>query len=595
MRLPELNPLNTQSLMTQNFRGLDTRPRAGAGAFCAMENMQGDPAPLIATRQRRGLVTTLANPQGLLAAGALAWIDGATLYYGGKATAITDLSLAEDMLPKQMVAMGAYIVIFPDGAYYNTADPTDHGRIDRLWQRGENQSVTYQLCQMDGTVYPDSSITVADVEPASPADGALWIDTSGDPHLLKKWVETLGLWQGVGSVYVKIGCTGIGAGLSVQDGVQLSGIALTDEGATDEQKRQYDGLNTTMIITARGDDYIVVTGIIDKSSTQTTGTVRADRKMPRMQHVCECNNRLWGCFKGTRDGQQLNEIYACALGDFKNWRKYLGTSQDSYAVSVGTDGEFTGAITHMSRPYFFKAGCVHKLYGEKPSNFEMQYTECDGVRPGCGATLKGVNGTLYYLSLNGVEAFETLPVDVSQQLGQEKFDAAAAGEYDGKYYISMRGKSGDWALYCYDTTQEKWHREDGTHAIAFARLGDELYMLCADGRLFAINGTTGTLEAPLHWRADSAMLGYEYKDHKYLSRFNIRMKLGQWATCTLYIEYDSSGIWEPKGHMKGQAQVKTYTLPVVPRRCDHLRLRLEGDGEAQIYSIARILEIGSDN
>lgn len=595
MKLPELNQLTQQSLMTQSFRGLDTRPRAGAGAFCDMRNMQGDPAPLIATRQRRGLITTLTNPLGLIAAGKLGWIDGETLYYDGQPTPLTDLSIAEDMLPKQLVAMGAYIVVFPDGAYYNTEKPEDWGRIDRLWQRGDGQRVTYTLCQMDGTEYADADITVSETAPASPEDGQLWIDASGETHTLKKWSESYGMWQGVGSVYVRIGCPGIGAGLSVQDGVALSGIAMIGEGVTDAQKKQLANLNTTMIIQARGDDYIVVTGIIDKACTQTEGTVRADRKAPRMQYVCECNNRLWGCFKGMQDGENVNEIYASALGDFKNWRKYAGTSQDSYAVSVGTDGDFTGAISHMSRPYFFKEGCVHKLYGEKPSNYEMQYTECDGVRQGCAGTLKAVNGTLYYLSLNGVEAFETLPVDVSEQLGQEKFGAAAAGEYDGKYYISMRGKQGTWALYCYDTAQEKWFLEDETHAIAFARLGDELYMLCADGKLFAINGTQGELEPPLAWRADSAMLGYEYKDHKYLSRFNIRMKLGKWATCTLYIEYDSSGIWEPKGHMKGRDQVHTYTLPVVPRRCDHLRLRLEGEGEAQIYSIARILEIGSDN
>lgn len=595
MKLPELNQLTQQSLMTQSFRGLDTRPRAGAGAFCDMRNMQGDPAPLISTRQRRGHVKKLKNQQGMITAGRLLYIDGQTLYSNHRATALKTLSLSPEMLPKQMVTMGAYVVIFPDGAYYNTQNTDDYGYIDRYWQNNAGINVRYSLCQMDGTIYADEDITVSDNAPASPEDGQLWIDTSAETHTLKKWSEGYGMWQGVGSVYVRIDSLNIGEGLNVQDGVELSGIEISGDGVTEAQKKQFAALNTTMIVQARGDHYIVVPGIIDKAYTQTSGTVHADRKAPRMQYVCECNNRLWGCFKGTQDGKNVNEIYASALGDFKNWRKYAGTSQDSYAVSVGSEGAFTGAISHMGRPYFFKEGCVHKIYGEKPSNYEMQYTECDGVRQGCAETLKAVNGTLYYLSRNGVEAFETMPVDVSEQLGQERFDAAAAGEYDGKYYISMRGKKGTWALYCYDTAQGKWYLEDETHAVAFSRLGDELYMLCADGEIWALNGTEGSLEPPLSWRADSAMLGYEYKDHKYLSRFNIRMKLGKWATCTLYIEYDSSGIWEPKGHMKGRDQVHTYTLPVVPRRCDHLRLRLEGEGEAQIYSIARILEIGSDN
>ena len=92
----------------------------------------------------------------------------------------------------------------------------------------------------------------------------------------------------------------------------------------------------------------------------------------------------------------------------------------------------------------------------------------------------------------------------------------------------------------------------------------------------------------------SAMIGYEYPGQKYLSRYNIRMKLGQWATCDLWIEYDSSGIWEKKGHMEGHGKVQTYMIPVIPRRCDHMRIRLTGEGEMQLYSIARLLGLGGD-
>jgi hypothetical protein len=40
--------------------------------------------------------------------------------------------------------------------------------------------------------------------------------------------------------------------------------------------------------------------------------------------------------------------------------------------------------------------------------------------------------------------------------------------------------------------------------------------------------------------------------------------------------------------------MNTITVPVIPRRCDHLRLKLTGTGDVKIYSIARILELGSD-
>lgn len=587
---PVLNVLETSKLMTGSFLGLDRRPRTNTGAFSDMENMTGDPYPLISSRKQRGLVTTLSSPQSMIAAGKIAYIDGSTLYYDYKPTPITDLSTAEADLPKQMTTMGAYVLVFPDGAYYNTVDATDYGRINRLWQTAGN--VTYTLCQMDGTVLDMSVITVSKTAPEFPYDGDYWIDQSAGNHVLKRWNNNQQAWIGIATTYIRIDSTGIGKGLSVQDGVSISGISYSGEDET--LKKQYNTLNGAAIVQACSDDYIVIVGLIDQVYTQKGG-VRVDRKAPKMQFAFESKNRLWGCYHGvTEDGKTVNEIYASALGDFKNWSKYAGTSQDSYTVSVGAKGDFTGGINHLGNPYFFKERCVYKIYGEKPSNYQTQETVCDGVRAGCHETLKSVNGTLFYLSISGVCAFDTLPTDMAQPLGDETFDAGAAGEIEGNYYISMRGEDGKWGLYCLNTDKGTWHREDATHVLAFARMRDELYMLADDGRLMEVHGRKGEKEESVSWRIDSSNIGFEYSDQKYLSRFNIRMKLGQWARCTLYIEYDSSGVWERKGFMEGKEVVRTYTIPVIPRRCDHLKIRLEGEGEMQLYSIAKILEIGGD-
>ena len=39
----------------------------------------------------------------------------------------------------------------------------------------------------------------------------------------------------------------------------------------------------------------------------------------------------------------------------------------------------------------------------------------------------------------------------------------------------------------------------------------------------------------------------------------------------------------------------SISVPIRPRRCDHLRLRVVGEGEAKIYSIAKVVEEGSDD
>ena len=62
---------------------------------------------------------------------------------------------------------------------------------------------------------------------------------------------------------------------------------------------------------------------------------------------------------------------------------------------------------------------------------------------------------------------------------------------------------------------------------------------------------------------------------------------------SLYIQYDSNPKWEHKGTMEGKT-LRSFTLPVIPRRCDHFRIKIAGHGEVQILSISKTLEIGSD-
>ena len=43
------------------------------------------------------------------------------------------------------------------------------------------------------------------------------------------------------------------------------------------------------------------------------------------------------------------------------------------------------------------------------------------------------------------------------------------------------------------------------------------------------------------------------------------------------------------------SSLRSFSVPIRPRRCDHLRLRVVGEGEAKIYSIAKVIEEGSDD
>ena len=137
--LPTLAYEYNERELTDSFLGYNHNLKIGDGEFFNTENLTSAYCPLLANRKKRGRITGLKAPQGLLAKDRLAWVDGGTLYYDGAATPIKDLSGGE----KQLVSMGAAIVIFPDKKYYNTADPTDFGSLDALYT--STGSVTFTL------------------------------------------------------------------------------------------------------------------------------------------------------------------------------------------------------------------------------------------------------------------------------------------------------------------------------------------------------------------------------------------------------------------------------------------------------------------
>ena len=130
-------------------------------------------------------------------------------------------------------------------------------------------------------------------------------------------------------------------------------------------------------------------------------------------------------------------------------------------------------------------------------------------------------------------------------------------------------------------------------------MGDELYALVGNG-ITAINGTVGTKEADFEWSCTTGILyyeqnvrGYGAQPVRYVSRYNVRVNMEQGAGFQMFIEYDSSGVWNYAGDFH-LPTTGTVTVPVRPRRCDHLRIKFVGHGDFRMYSIARILEKGSD-
>lgn len=601
MDYPQLNEMKTSRDMIDVFKGYNHNLRIGDGEFYDMTNLTSDDYPVLSPRRPRGIYTVdpdskrnIEDVFGLLAKDSLCYVSKGRLFINGnpsQATESEDMRLTDG--PKTLISMGSYVIIMPDKKYVNTINQSDYGRIEEIFTT--SAAATFELCKLDGTGYTEQELAKSDTAPSSPQNMALWLDTASKPNALKQYSATSSQWVSVATTYIKIGSTDIGANFADGDGVTISGIknaALKD-------------LNSTMVIQARGKDYIIVTGILNEDYTQplTDGAITVARQMPIMDFVIESGNRLWGCHYGVaHNGQVVNEIYASKLGDFKNWNTFAGISTDSYVATVGTDGPFTGAITHLGYPMFFKETCYHKVYGNYPSNYQIQTTACRGVQDGSSKSLAIVNETLFYKSRSAVCAYDgSLPTEISSALGDEAYSDAVAGVLGNKYYISMKDDKGDYHLFVYDTKKGMWHREDDTQAVEFCNCRGELYYIdyvVTDDKktkrvIKSMRGTGNAHEATVKWSAETGIIGTNYPDKKYISRIDIRMSLKIGTRVFFYVQYDSSGEWEHIFTMQGQ-NLRSFAVPIRPQRCDHLRLRIDGVGDAKIFSICKTIETGSD-
>lgn len=581
MHFPTLTPRARYQQTVDSFGGYNHHLRIGENEFYDMENCASDLWPVVSPRKMRGLYAENVSVQGMIAKDSLCYVDGRNFIINGYAV---DLGLSDN--PKQLISMGAYVIILPDKKYFNTADFSDYGPIEAEFTA--SGMVHLKPCRLDGTEYTPDYIQPE--APKEPTNMQLWMDTSRDPHSLRQYSSAMGTWAAVDTTYLKIQYSGIGKAFRQYDGVTISGLE-TDENL---QLRSVAG---DKILYGVEDDAVIIAGLLDVPMILMNIPITLSRKMPKMDFVIEHDNRLWGCRYGlNNDGDVVNELYACALGDFRNWNRFLGVSTDSYFVSLGSDGPFTGAITQGGHPLFFKERCLHKVYGQIPANFQVQTTMCRGVQKGCERSLAIVDEVLFYKSYSGICAYDgSLPVEVSQALGEERYEKAVAAAHGGKYYIHMQNSlTAQENLFVYDTARGLWHKESGLKARILCPCREELYCATEDGKILTLLGSGSSYEDALPWMLETGIFGGSLPEKKYLLKLGIRLTLEPGSHLKIMAQYDSLGPWVDLTHLTG-TDLRSFTIPVKPRRCDHLRLRIEGMGPGRILSITKTYAKGSDH
>ena len=119
MEYPTLNVKQKSRQMADAFRGYNHNLRIGDTEFYDMKNMTSDYYPVLAPRGRRGVYVDSGKVNSLIAKDKLCYVEG-TAFVVGQDRIEMGLEVTSPITPKQLISMGAYVIIMPDRKYINT-------------------------------------------------------------------------------------------------------------------------------------------------------------------------------------------------------------------------------------------------------------------------------------------------------------------------------------------------------------------------------------------------------------------------------------------------------------------------------------------
>jgi len=328
-----------------------------------------------------------------------------------------------------------------------------------------------------------------------------------------------------------------------------------------------------------------------------TGTVTVKRDIPPLDYICESNNRLWGVSNSQTNRiydpstQTYKEytsrcIYASALGKPMNFYDYEGVDTDSYAVAVGSEGNFTGIINYNG-VCCWKENKLHRMFGDYPSEYYLTEYDIPGVQNGSARSMKVINEVLYYNGVFGVYQFNgNTPTLISYKLGRDRLTNANGGTDGIRYYISAK-RNGEGVLYTYDTMHGLWLKDSDDYAEAFTTIGGDLYLVMNDQVLKYDDNVNEIIP----WMAEFAPFTEQNFNRRRYIRLLLRLDMESGSSIAVSVKYDR-GDWTQVFSRNTETAV-TFQIPIPNNRCDRFYVKLEGTGEVTIRSMAREYTGGS--
>ena len=541
---------------------------AEKGELSAVRNMSADAFPYLKTRGRRSVIRRMHQPQGLFSDGTLAYVDGGRLYYGGYEIEGIFLSEGE----KTVLRLGEYLLVFPDGIYYNIGDGSDYGTLSVT-----NTADGGRICCVD-THFTELDCSVVTQPPDEAAVGAHCAIKMSDGSLKIKRYNGV-YWYDVDTL-IKLEAEGIGNGIRVGDTVSLTGA---------------EAIGSCMTVAAREPSALYCVGAV-ASEILVLGSITVRRRIPIFDLVTVSGGRLCG----VRRGRDLDGRVVC--------RMYLSRENDPFVflpegggaeLDLDLSGVFTGLCDHMGSPVAFTEGEIVETR-IKGGGLIATVVRGFGVMQGAQKSIASLDGSIYYLSPVGIcrydgsypECIHSSPDGLKRSVGGSPAVAAK-----GKYYINLTDKNSLNAIYIYDIKNKRIVTEDPLHATALVKRRESVYALSADGELVLLDRDSASEpdyllsedaaqdEDEVYFYAETPDIGLADFGSVSPVRVTLRVKKPSGTALRVAIRYngcEAEEAVELKGEIDGLAAV-----PIPVKRCESFRLIISGEGDVTIggYSV----------
>jgi len=303
------------------------------------------------------------------------------------------------------------------------------------------------------------------------------------------------------------------------------------------------------------------------------------REVPDLEHLCSRNGRLYGVEK--------NIIHVSKYNSPQNFKFFQGGASDSYYIEVSSPGEFTASVPYSSYILFFKEKEIIKLYGEKPSEFQIVSTSANGVMKGSERSVAEINGVIYYLGIDGVYAYSgSYPFKISKKLFDEGLSGGVATRNGSLYILSARTKTGEYKTYTYDTENGIWLTEERGEVVKYLMFNDKNACLKGTELYLLSEGERGEFFAEFCPINENDVYKKKYQ------RFYLRAELSEGARLIVEVSFDNAPFREIKQIFPSKRQV--INIPIFPNRYDTVKIRLLGKGEVKVLSLMREFVEGSE-